>query len=620
MADVTITTDSNGTQEEFNGHWGPYWISPGSAVLPFLDAGADLSIGYTIDNGSTWSSRQTETNAAKQLACFYDREVPNNYGSGIHTILIDSVFTGQTPGSGVFYANLDATTGSFGTFFNIAEGVAPNSTSRNNKVAITKNLSGGLVAAFYGATVTSGLKSTDGGSTWTGISNPLEGGNDHIIMFPANTGDNNDVCAIYWDADANEISLKMYDDSADSWTESSIATSMTDSARLRNMDAAVRWSDKHIILAAHNAGETAGDDVKVWDINPNDISSPTITAKTDAWTNLPNSAQCGITINQQNGSVYLGVIGSTAFGSTEDIQTKVTGDGADTWSAKSQYNTTTDDYRYLSANRSITTLGGTIGWAFNNDDLQDIFTNAVNSIAIGSILAATDYTETLSDSMSLADSIASSAEYNLSLDDSIGMADTPGTAANYSRSESDSLSISDSLAKIASYLRTASDSISITDSLTSEKGRHLSLSDTFSMADSLTQEVNLAISDNVSLSDSLTKEVIMQIADSLGISDSIAQAFSKAISDTFILADALSKSEGLNLSENFNLSDSLVTSIFKYVVLSDSLSITDSLNSYKTSPLYEDFFFRIQDEIIKLRNSDKNRNLKADDKNIKLRY
>ena len=47
----------------------------------------------------------------------------------------------------------------------------------------------------------------------------------------------------------------------------------------RCMDAAVRLSDKHILLAAHSSMDNAGDDLLTWDITVASIAIPRSNSK-----------------------------------------------------------------------------------------------------------------------------------------------------------------------------------------------------------------------------------------------------------------------------------------------------------------------------------------------------
>src|SRR6185436_12670532 len=101
-------------------------------------------------------------------------------------------------------------------------------------VSGTKTRSGYLYCAYdIDAGAERGLhRSTDSGTTWSAnlATTFVEATLDQCKLFPAsNTGDNNDCWAIYYDASATAITLKMWDSSAAAQVESStIQASHTD--------------------------------------------------------------------------------------------------------------------------------------------------------------------------------------------------------------------------------------------------------------------------------------------------------------------------------------------------------------------------------------------------------
>ena len=206
---------------------------------------------------------------------------------------------------------------------------------------------------------------------------------DFTLLYPASTADDDDAAGIFWDRSPNLITIKMYDDSADTWTESAVVAASDDTTHI-NMDAAVRHSDSHIILAAHNGQDTATDDVVLVDINPNSISSPGVTVKTNAWTDIAESSQCGILVNQVNDDIYLSILKGGVWESTTDVVYKISSDGGATWGDEQNYSeVAADDKRRVTAGRTVGINGGRWQPVWFNDDSNSIFINLVNDIEIG---------------------------------------------------------------------------------------------------------------------------------------------------------------------------------------------------------------------------------------------
>lgn len=194
-------------------------------------------------------------------------------------------------------------------------------------------------------------------------------------LYPANLADANDIWCVFHDISANELSLKTYDDSGDSWAETSVATSIADSTThpYAVFSAAVRHSDGHLLVAAWSEFDTATADLLVWDIT----DSGTITAKTNVSTNVDDMGYVALFINQQTDEVYVAQFGINTGGNTAGTSWVayyyLSDDGMATWGAQTPYSTTADDYRVITAGHSVGDDGGWFMPVFFDDDDNDIF-------------------------------------------------------------------------------------------------------------------------------------------------------------------------------------------------------------------------------------------------------
>jgi hypothetical protein len=161
---------------------------------------------------------------------------------------------------------------------------------------------------------------------------------DQIILVPDLTAaDNQDIMAIFWDASATEISRKLYDDSGNSWSETSIATSMTPLAiatAFANFNVAVDLTNSQIVLVAWSGTDVANADLRCWTVD-----NTTITEVTNVVLNsTDDQGLCAISINTTTGDWYV-YYGGTSDGartwtSTNTIAYKVSSDGGTTWGSE----------------------------------------------------------------------------------------------------------------------------------------------------------------------------------------------------------------------------------------------------------------------------------------------
>jgi hypothetical protein len=204
---------------------------------------------------------------------------------------------------------------------------------------------------------------------------------DHILMFAANTADDNDAAAIYWSV-TNVISLKMYDDSLNSWTESTISTA-TNNSIFNNIGAAIRHSDGNLLMAHHTAHDTVTDDIRTWDISVSSIATPTISSGAELATDVPESAQVDVFIDQNTDDVYIAYLKGGTWQTAVDVVYHKSSDAMASWSAENAYSEgTTGDFRLVSAGRTVSSNGGRYMPMFYNDDQADMVVNLVNDVDI----------------------------------------------------------------------------------------------------------------------------------------------------------------------------------------------------------------------------------------------
>ncbi len=377
MADKEVETNVNSSSDEKVGLWGPYWIDKDIAVVVFIDNGVDISFARTTDAGVNWATTEIAAGSTQQVACWFDLETPGDTGNLVHIVWGDSA------GGDLFYRTVDVSDGSLGTQRTIDATVTISAQGSANRIAITKTVNGNLLAALETQTEIECYRSVDAGVIWTSRADVFEtlAVQDWVLLFPANV-DPGDAVALYWDSSANEISLKMYDDSANTWTEfSPVISTATDDLIHMNMDGAIRHSDSHLLMAFHSNDDTSGDVLKTFDLTVDDIDTPTVTAKADVFTTEAAPAQGAVFINQQNDDVYVSWLGGGTWQSAVDVVYKKSIDDMGSWEAESAYSEdTSDDLRLVQAGRTVGNDGGRYQPTFYNDRLTSIWVNLTNDI------------------------------------------------------------------------------------------------------------------------------------------------------------------------------------------------------------------------------------------------
>jgi hypothetical protein len=144
------------------------------------------------------------------------------------------------------------------------------------------------------------------------------------------------------------------------------------------------------------------------------------------------------------------------------------------------------------------------------------------------------YARSASDTLSALDAIdvqiSSSGLKTVSVSDSLSVADSLGTASSYVRAGSDSVAATDTTARALEFLRAASDACSFTDALARALSYGRVANDTVAVTDSVTVElivpavVLVTVSDSVGTSDALSTvtNYVRAKADTIAATDSIS--------------------------------------------------------------------------------------------------
>src|SRR3989304_7504753 len=301
----------------------------------YVDGQSDLGYKKSTDGGRTWSKETVIfVGSVQTVAVWYDR------WSNIAAGLIHLAYT-ETASDDILYRNIDtenndSLSGEVAVF-------AGRTAIAGGALSITRARGGNLVVAgsIDAGNEDGAWESTDVGATWgSAIADPSEAGTeDQYLLLPGWNADTQDVMLIFWDASADELSVKRYDNSANSWAETSIATGMVDQQAISafpHVAAAVDLINSQNLVVAWRAVGTLGADLRCWIID-----DTTITELTNIVLNsTDDQGLCAISI-LANGEwivYYAGKTdGSETFTTSVGIYFKVSKDSGSTWGAETQF-------------------------------------------------------------------------------------------------------------------------------------------------------------------------------------------------------------------------------------------------------------------------------------------
>ncbi len=379
MADIQIEAAANSFLHLRSVRVGPVWVDEDTAYVFYSDSLNDLEYRKTVNGGANWAAAETiKAGTILGASIWFDKWTPGDSGDKIHIAYI------ETDGDDVLYRNLDTGTDNLSAEKTIFAGASAESGGwTTHCIDITKSRGGNLYCGFWidsDGGENGFYRSIDDGDTWAARTTMADGNAvDPILLFPGDEADNNDIWCIYWDVSNTEISLKVYDDSGNSWNETSISLNMEPDNLVFQMSGAQRASDNHVILAAWSELEMATADLMVWDIG----GAASIVAKTDVLTDLTHGAHCAVFINQQNDDIYVAYLEGSDYEASVGAYYKKSVDGAANWGgAVGLSDDGDDDLRGIWAGHSVGDEGGYFMPAWFNDDLNDLMTTTANAVTL----------------------------------------------------------------------------------------------------------------------------------------------------------------------------------------------------------------------------------------------
>jgi hypothetical protein len=295
--------------------------------IVFIDrATIDVYWTKSTDGGLSWTDAVVvRTGSVVALSVWYDRS------SGINA---DLVHIAYVDANNIFYRSLDAASGTLGTETTVFTGV---SSAAGGALTIWRERNGDLrVAGSIDAGAEDGAwSSTDAGATWGDtIADPSEGATqDQYFGLPGFNNDTADGMLIFVDASTNGLSVKRYDDSANTWGETAIIAdgSFTDNVatnQFANVACVVDLTNSRNIVAAWTGTDTANVDLRLFFITD---TTHTESAANVVLNSVDDQGMCAVALDTNTGYIYVFYFGKS--------------DGSETWagSVNLYYRFTTDD-------------------------------------------------------------------------------------------------------------------------------------------------------------------------------------------------------------------------------------------------------------------------------------
>lgn len=390
MADVTIDGTVQNVLDRMTIN-NKVWISSTTGYVIYANDGTELmEFRKTTDGGATWSTATTIP-FGDDLICFniwYDRWTNGQTGTKIHIAGIKEL------SPDIEYNSIDTSDDSVGVSGTAVTtetitGTGPRALE-DQCIAIVKSRGGNLYVAYKAdTTTTSGMtgfaRSTDDGTTWADRADPYEATEtDTVLLVYGNETDNQDVWAIYHDWSTDEITLKVYDNSADSWSETqTIATGVIDVGTLSGVSSlgiavAPRFSNNGAVVALWDDPIAVGGNLEVYSVTSSSASSQL----TNVVTSGTEHEGIGICVDQVSDDYYVVYTEGSGF-TALNVRYRISTDQGITWGSVVQFQDSAAG-RFLSVwqDPSINSNGGRFAPCWFDDTNDDLITNFDNSLIL----------------------------------------------------------------------------------------------------------------------------------------------------------------------------------------------------------------------------------------------
>lgn len=326
--------------------------APGTWYIVFCDVANDIVYQKSDDWGMTWGPKVSVfTGSVSQLAVWFDA------WSGLSAGLIHCAYTDSASTHDVLYRTIDTENAdTLSTQTAIFAGTS--AVAANGCLSITRSRGGivycgGMIDAgaegFFAHLVNANVPN----GAWASRTDTLNeaSATDKYILLPGWAADADDAMAFFWDDSANEISRKLFDASANSWAETSIATSMTDAPMSTDgphWAGAVDSANSRNVLIAWSARDALNADLRLWTVTESAITESATNVVLNSTDDQGFAALNIDTVNGVWNAFYGGKSdGSETMNTAVNIYRKQTTDAGATWGAETQISQNSKSLRWM---------------------------------------------------------------------------------------------------------------------------------------------------------------------------------------------------------------------------------------------------------------------------------
>lgn len=362
-----------------------------NAYAFYIDSGGQAAYSKTVNGGRNWSNPVllTAQTDCSNVVVWYDRWTPGYDGTLINVAFLEN-------GNDIYYENLDIANSDSqqGEVLAVNRSTSGHTASTDD-LSITVGTDGKIYIAHQSsiASSTSGLVYSTNGTDWSDAAQ--EGLDDATADFVMVTPlADADVMLVRWDVSADDIQSKIYDSSANTWSESwaDIDTNAIDDP---NASAAnphrKTWGvltnpiNLNVYIAyVDNAGLAAATP----DIRTAIFNGSTWTNKTDVITDTNSIMDVAIGFDRNSGDVYVSYLRGSSD-TTNNAYYKISTDAMTSWSLeRGKLTILEDDGKAIYMNLISSETFGLV--VHDDDDNDDFFGTVADVGSVSSVILLTN--------------------------------------------------------------------------------------------------------------------------------------------------------------------------------------------------------------------------------------
>lgn len=394
MTDTLVANDAGSGETMGRSSRALVWVSDTVGYIIYQSDLGDLGWRKTTDGGASWGSKTTLLTATYGVIgwwdVWYDRWTP---GISTKRIYVAAHLRTTTTYVSVRFRWLDTDDDSMSTIRTVY--TASGQIAVGHMCSITRARDGAFYIVANKTNTTVGFWRSPAGTTWTELTAPTSNVSDQPLLWEGGEADPEDCWCVNWKYQPTyDLVFMVYDQSADSWAEATIAAGIGSAPypNPKSLAGSMRHSDTHLFVAVFDGpGYVDTGDIRVWEIG----GLTSITERAKVKENIAGIFGLSVLFDQGPGAIYVAFSKNSTSSPYEEgeIRYRASSDGAQSWGTEMLYSQSPTGSNGQSRSIRMTSSvladdKGVMAIVWAEATTLDLYTNLENDIPLPLIPAA----------------------------------------------------------------------------------------------------------------------------------------------------------------------------------------------------------------------------------------